>query len=37
MRGGGGRAAEGNRHRGEDGDAPPQHQPQGAAGKNKGA
>jgi protocatechuate 4,5-dioxygenase, alpha chain len=30
---GGGRSPEGNRHKGEDGDAQPQHQPQGAAGK----
>jgi len=29
----GGRSAEGNRYSGEDGDAQPQHQPQGAAGK----
>ena len=29
----GGRSAEGNRHLGEDGDAQPQHQPQGAAGR----
>ena len=33
----GGRSAEGNRYLGEDGDAQPQHQPQGSAGKNKGA
>ena len=41
----GGRSPEGNRYLGEDGDAQPQHQPQGAAGrepdraagKNKGA
>ncbi|NMG03546.1 protocatechuate 4,5-dioxygenase subunit alpha [Azoarcus taiwanensis] len=34
----GGRSPEGNRHLGEDGDAQPQHQPQGAAGrKNKEA
>jgi protocatechuate 4,5-dioxygenase alpha chain len=32
---GGGRSVEGNRYLGEDGDAQPQHQPQGAAGKNK--
>ena len=32
----GGRSVEGNRYLGEDGDAQPQHQPQGAAGK-KGA
>ena len=32
----GGRSVEGNRYLGEDGDARPQHQPQGAAGK-KGA
>ncbi|MBA4344450.1 MAG: protocatechuate 4,5-dioxygenase subunit alpha [Methylibium sp.] len=31
----GGRSPEGNRYLGEDGDAQPQHQPQGAAGKNK--
>jgi protocatechuate 4,5-dioxygenase, alpha chain len=29
----GGRSPEGNRHLGEDGDAQPQHQPQGAAGR----
>jgi protocatechuate 4,5-dioxygenase alpha chain len=29
----GGRSAEGNRYLGEDGDAQPQHQPQGAAGR----
>jgi len=29
----GGRSVEGNRHLGEDGDAQPQHQPQGAAGR----
>ena len=29
----GGRSVEGNRYLGEDGDAQPQHQPQGAAGK----
>jgi len=33
----GGRSAEGNRYLGENGDAQPQNQPQGAAGKNKGA
>ena len=33
----GGRSAEGNRYLGEDGDAQPHRQPQGAAGKNKGA
>lgn len=33
----GGRSAEGNRYLGEDGDAQPQHQPQGSAGKNQGA
>ncbi|MBI2751856.1 MAG: protocatechuate 3,4-dioxygenase, partial [Burkholderiales bacterium] len=33
----GGRSVEGNRHVGEDGDAQPQHQPQGQAGKQKGA
>jgi protocatechuate 4,5-dioxygenase, alpha chain len=33
----GGRSVEGNRRLGEDGDAQPQHQPQGAAGKAKGA
>jgi len=31
----GGRSVEGNRHLGEDGDAQPQHQPQGAAGKKR--
>ena len=31
----GGRSIEGNRHLGEDGDAQPQHQPQGAAGKKR--
>lgn len=31
----GGRSIEGNRHLGEDGDAQPQHQPQGAAGKRR--
>jgi protocatechuate 4,5-dioxygenase, alpha chain len=30
---GGGRSPEGNRYTGEDGDAQPQHQPQGAAGR----
>ena len=33
---GGGRSIEGNRHLGEDGDAQPQHQPQGLAGKKMG-
>src|SRR5271154_3694366 len=33
----GGRSVEGNRRLGEDGDAQPQRQPQGAAGKAKGA
>jgi protocatechuate 4,5-dioxygenase alpha chain len=33
----GGRSVEGNRRIGEDGDAQTQHQPQGAAGKNKKA
>ena len=33
----GGRSAEGNRYLGEDGDAQPQHQPQGSAGKKQGA
>ena len=33
----GGRSAEGNRHLGEDGDAQPQHQPQGKAGKKASA
>jgi protocatechuate 4,5-dioxygenase, alpha chain len=33
---GGGRSPEGNRYVGEDGDAQPQHQPQGAAGRRKG-
>jgi protocatechuate 4,5-dioxygenase alpha chain len=33
----GGRSAEGNRHLGEDGDAQPQHQPQGRAGRKAGA
>ena len=32
----GGRSPEGNRYVGEDGDAQPQHQPQGAAGKKAG-
>jgi protocatechuate 4,5-dioxygenase alpha chain len=32
----GGRSPEGNRHLGEDGDAQPQHQPQGRAGAKKG-
>ena len=31
----GGRSVEGNRRLGEDGDAQPQHQPQGAAARNK--
>src|SRR6476659_10370546 len=31
----GGRSAEGNRYLGEDGDAQPQHQPQGAAGRKE--
>ncbi|WPC67207.1 protocatechuate 4,5-dioxygenase subunit alpha [Rhodoferax ferrireducens] len=31
----GGRSIEGNRHLGEDGDAQPQHQPQGQAGRTK--
>jgi len=31
----GGRSAEGNRYIGEDGDAQPQHQPQGQAGRKK--
>ncbi len=34
---GGGRSVEGNRHLGEDGDAQPQHQPQGRAGLTKKA
>ncbi len=34
---GGGRSPEGNRYAGEDGDAQPQHQPQGAAGRRKEA
>ena len=34
---GGGRSIEGNRHLGEDGDAQPQHQPQGQAGQTKKA
>ena len=34
---GGGRSVEGNRHLGEDGDAQPQHQPQGQAGPSKKA
>ena len=34
---GGGRAIEGNRYLGEDGDAQPQHQPQGQAGQSKKA
>ena len=33
----GGRSAEGNRYLGEDGDAQPQHQPQGAAGRKGSA
>ena len=33
----GGRSADGNRYLGEDGDAQPQHQPQGAAGRKAGA
>jgi protocatechuate 4,5-dioxygenase alpha chain len=33
----GGRSAEGNRYLGEDGDAQPQHQPQGSAGKKGNA
>ena len=33
----GGRSAEGNRYLGEDGDAQPQHQPQGSAGRKAGA
>ena len=33
---GGGRSVEGNRYLGENGDAQPQHQPQGLAGKKKG-
>ena len=33
----GGRSIQGNRYLGEDGDAQPQHQPQGAAGQKKGA
>ena len=33
----GGRSIRGNRYLGEDGDAQPQHQPQGAAGQKKGA
>ena len=33
----GGRSVEGNRYLGEDGDAQPQHQPQGAAGKKGNA
>jgi len=33
----GGRSAEGNRYLGEDGDAQPQHQPQGKAGRKAGA
>jgi len=33
----GGRSIEGNRRLGESGDAQPQRQPQGAAGKKKGA
>ena len=33
----GGRSAEGNRYLGEDGDAQPQHQPQGHAGRKAGA
>ncbi len=32
----GGRSADGNRYLGEDGDAQPQHQPQGSAGKKQG-
>ena len=32
----GGRSVEGNRRLGEDGDAQPQHQPQGAAGRKGG-
>jgi protocatechuate 4,5-dioxygenase alpha chain len=32
---GGGRSADGNRRLGEDGDAQPQHQPQGQAGRSK--
>jgi protocatechuate 4,5-dioxygenase alpha chain len=31
----GGRSADGNRHLGEDGDAQPQHQPQGRAGRKE--
>jgi protocatechuate 4,5-dioxygenase alpha chain len=34
---GGGRSIEGNRYLGEDGDAQPQHQPQGQAGQSKKA
>ncbi len=34
---GGGRSIEGNRHLGEDGDAQPQHQPQGQAAQSKKA
>jgi protocatechuate 4,5-dioxygenase alpha chain len=34
---GGGRSVEGNRYLGEDGDAQPQHQPQGQAGQSKKA
>jgi protocatechuate 4,5-dioxygenase alpha chain len=34
---GGGRSVEGNRHLGEDGDAQPQHQPQGRVGQSKKA
>ena len=34
---GGGRSIEGNRFLGEDGDAQPHRQPQGAAGQKKGA
>jgi protocatechuate 4,5-dioxygenase alpha chain len=33
----GGRSIEGNRHLGEDGDAQPQHQPQGQAAPSKKA
>jgi protocatechuate 4,5-dioxygenase alpha chain len=34
---GGGRSVEGNRYLGENGDAQPQHQPQGQAGQSKKA